>query len=429
MDKIRIIGGIPLKGSLHISGAKNAALPLMAASLLTSETLTLKNVPQLTDVQTLTTLLEQHGVSPQFEDKSSEAPMGRTLKLTTKSITSSTAPYELVRKMRASVVVLGPLVARTGEAKVSLPGGCAIGARAIDVHIQGLEKLGAKITLEEGYVHAKAPKGGLKGADIVLPIVTVTGTENLMMAATLAKGTTRLLNAAQEPEVADLARCLNAMGASISGIGTATLIIEGVEALHGAEHHIISDRIEAGTYAIAAAITGGDIELKGARLDTLQSFVDAMRKIGIEITKTSEGLRAKASPQRHGCINLKTQPYPGLATDLQAQCMALLSLADGSSLIEETIFENRFMHVPELVRMGADITINGRAALVRGVSKLRGAEVMATDLRASVSLVLAGLAAEGTTTISRVYHLDRGYESLEQKLSQCGAKIERLRKS
>jgi len=420
MDKISIRGGSPLKGTIEISGAKNAALPLMAACLLTDAPLTLTNVPNLSDIVSMTQLLSQLGVEI-------TAAGSHTMKLCAKNLSSTTAPYDIVRKMRASVLVLGPLVARAGEAHVSLPGGCAIGTRPIDFHLKGLEALGAEILLEEGYVHVKAPHG-LTGATFTFPNISVTGTENLLMAAALAKGQTRLINAAREPEVSDLAHCLNAMGAKISGIGTDTLIIDGVESLHAATHRVISDRIEAGTYAIAAAITGGEILLKGAQLPLIPIVASLLKRAGAKVEEKEEGLlvTGPAAGSLQG-VDVMTEPFPGFATDLQAQWMALMTLSSGAALITETIFENRFMHVPELCRMGANITIHGGSALVRGVPRLKGAPVMATDLRASVSLVLAALAAEGTTVINRVYHLDRGYEKLEEKLLACGAHIERIK--
>ena len=422
MDQIRIRGGNALNGTIRISGAKNSALPLMTAALLTDDTLTLHNVPQLSDIKSLITLLEQHGVEAQVEAKD----LGQTLHLKTPSITNTTAPYDLVRKMRASVLVLGPLVARQGEAYVSLPGGCAIGSRPLDVHMKGLEALGATITLEDGYIHAVA-KNGLKGAEYIIPINSVTGTETLLMAAVLADGTTTLVNAAREPEVADLANCLNAMGAKISGIGTGVLVIEGVPSLHGATHTVLADRIETGTYAIAAAMTGGNILLENTNPDLIPSASALLEQAGVTLDReTANTLRVDGSNRTPHAVDIKTEPFPGFSTDLQAQWMALLAVSDGAAMVTETIFENRFMHVPELVRMGADITVNGSSAMVRGVKGLRGAPVMATDLRASVSLVLAGLVAEGETLVNRVYHLDRGYEKLEEKLKACGADIERV---
>jgi UDP-N-acetylglucosamine 1-carboxyvinyltransferase len=419
VHKIKIMGGNPLRGQISISGAKNAALPLMCASLLTGDTLTLENVPQLNDIFTLSDLLHHMGVL--ISKPSAIDP--HTLDFNASTIHDSIAPYELVRKMRASVLVLGPLVARTGFAQVSLPGGCAIGTRPIDLHIKGLQQMGADIELADGYVSARAPKG-LKGTTFSFPVISVTGTENLMMAACLAKGTTRLINAALEPEVVDLGHCLMAMGAKISGLGTSTIEIEGVDALHGARHRILPDRIEMGTYMMASGITRGDIEILGGNLSLIPTVVDAMTQMGMVITDTTHGFRVKG-PERLQALDVTTEPFPGFATDLQAQFMALMTLADGTSIIRETIFENRFMHVPELKRMGADITVIGNAAIVRGKKALKGAPVMATDLRASVSLVLAALAAEGETNISRVYHLDRGYEKVETKLKACGASIER----
>ncbi len=420
MDQIRIRGGRPLEGSIRISGAKNAALPLMTASLLTDEKLTLTNLPFLADITTLVQLLMQHGVQIAMRDSGA----GHVLEMSAKEITSTTAPYDLVRKMRASVLVLGPLVARCGEARVSLPGGCAIGTRPVDLHLKGLEALGAEIELASGYVHARAPKG-LRGGHYVFPFVSVGATENLLMAASLAKGETTLVNAAREPEVTDLAKCLVAMGAKIDGIGTDKLTIQGVGALHAAEHHIVPDRIEAGTFAMAAAATGGEIELAGARMAIFESVAEALDMAGVDVGETETGLKVS---RRNGLVgvDVMTEPYPGFPTDMQAQMMALMSVAEGASMITETIFENRFMHVPELARMGANINVHHASAMVRGVRKLTGAPVMATDLRASVSLVIAGLAAEGETVISRVYHIDRGYERIEEKLKACGADIERV---
>ncbi len=428
MDKIRIRGGTPLRGTIQIGGAKNAALPLMAASLLTDETLTLANLPHLADIATLANLLTQLGVAVSMDGAAPNGGhAGRVLSLTARKIASTTAPYELVRKMRASILVLGPLVAREGRARVSLPGGCAIGTRPVDLHLKGLQQLGADIELKEGYVEARAPKGGLVGAEIVFPSVSVGATENLLMAASLASGETVLANAAREPEVSDLARCLVAMGADIEGGGTDTIRVRGAARLHGAAHTIVPDRIETGTYAMAAAATGGDIELVGARLDLLNAAFDALRSAGVAVTATANGIRVQRTNAPLAGTDVMTEPYPGFPTDLQAQMMALLSVAEGASMITETIFENRFMHVPELRRMGANINLHGASAMVRGVPKLTGAPVMATDLRASVSLVIAGLAAEGETVVNRVYHLDRGYERLEEKLAACGADIERVR--
>lgn len=420
MDKIVVRGGKELRGKIHISGAKNAALPLLCVTLLTDKKVTLTNVPKLADVSSMLTLLEHFGTT--VENKIEK---DRKLVLHTPKLASHDAPYEIVRKMRASILALGPLLAREGKARVSLPGGCAIGARPVNFHIEGMEKMGAKVEIEHGYIDAKAPKG-LIGTDITLPLPSVTGTENLMMAAVLAKGTTRLINAATEPEIGDLAECLNNMGARITGIGTSTLIIEGVASLEGVEHCIISDRIEAGTYAVAAGITGGEIELLGANLDTLPVFRQALEQAGISLEPTANGFIAKRAKNKIKSVDVVTEYYPGFATDLQAQFMALMTLADGVSVIKETIWENRFMHVPELSRMGADIRTEGNNAIVRGVKSLTGAEVMATDLRASVSLILAALATDDATTINRVYHLDRGYEDIEKKLSACGADIERI---
>ncbi len=423
MDRIRIRGGRPLKGEIQVSGAKNAALPLMAAALLTDDALTLTNIPALADIATLSGLLAQLGV----EQSSGTAADGtRSLTLHARQITSTRAPYDLVRKMRASVLVLGPLLAREGHAEVSLPGGCAIGTRPVDLHLKALELLGAEIELKDGYINARAPRG-LRGAEIVFSKVSVGATENLLMAAALAKGTTRLLNAAREPEVVDLAECLVRMGAIIEGIGSDSLTIQGVPRLHGARHPVVADRIETGTYAMAAGITDGALELVGARLGHLRAVADVLEQTGVELSETNRGLLARRMNGRLHGVDVMTEPFPGFPTDLQAQYMAMMTTAEGASMITETIFENRFMHVPELTRMGASINVHGSSALVRGREGLTGAPVMATDLRASVSLVLAGLAAEGETVVSRVYHLDRGYERVEQKLAACGAEIERLK--
>jgi UDP-N-acetylglucosamine 1-carboxyvinyltransferase len=415
MDRILITGGHPLAGTITISGAKNAALPLMTCGLLTDDFLVLSNVAKLADLQTMAELLAQHGITV--------IPEGRTLTLGGR-ITNTEAPYDIVRKMRASILVLGPLLARCREGRVSLPGGCAIGTRPVDLHLKGFEAMGAIIKLDGGYIDATAPTG-LHGANIVFPFVSVGATENLLMAATLAEGVTTLKNAAREPEITDLANCLIAMGAKIEGIGTDTLTIEGVRALHGATHAILPDRIETGTFACAAAITGGHVFLENARIDDLGAVVTSLTEAGVEISPAPDGFWVKRKNGLHG-IDVTTEPFPGFPTDMQAQFMALMSVADGASMVTETIFENRFMHVPELNRMGARINAVGASAIIRGVPHLSGAQVMATDLRASVSLVLAGLAAQGETTINRVYHLDRGYEAVEQKLAACGARIERI---
>jgi UDP-N-acetylglucosamine 1-carboxyvinyltransferase len=426
MDRIRIKGGRQLKGEIPISGSKNASLPLMVASLLTDQKLTLHNVPRLADITTMIQLLKQHGVEVNAAPGENGHSHGTTLTLQAARITSTTAPYDIVRKMRASVLVLGPVLAREGEARVSLPGGCAIGARPVDLHIAGLKAMGAKIDIDGGYLVARAPKG-LKGARYTFPKVSVGATENLMMAAALAKGTTVLANAAREPEISDLAQCLTAMGVTIAGIGTETLTIQGADKLKAATHSVIPDRIETGTYAMAVAMTAGDVELVGGRLDLLDAAAQTLRSAGVNLVQTNRGVHVeRANGELHG-VDVMTEPYPGFPTDLQAQMMALMTRAQGASMITETIFESRFMHVPELSRMGANVTIHHESALVRGVPQLRGADVMATDLRASVSLAIAALAAEGETTLHRVYHLDRGYERLEQKLAACGADIERLK--
>ena len=427
MDRIRIGGGQRLTGTIPISGAKNAALPLMIASLLTPETLTLDNVPELADVNMLTRILGNHGVDLTVNGKRAGEgeSFGRTYQLTAANIVDTTAPYELVSRMRASFWVLGPLLARCGEARVSMPGGCAIGTRPVDLHLMGLRSLGAEISVDGGYVVARAPKG-LVGGRVTFPKVTVGGTHNVMMAATLAKGETVIENAACEPEVGDVAQCLNEMGARISGIGTPTLRIEGVSGLGAARHAVLPDRIETGTYAMAVAATGGDVELEGARTDLLEAPFKLLGEAGVEVTKTNSGVRVARNGAALKPIDVATEPFPGFPTDLQAQLMALVACADGTSRIRETIFENRFMHVQELVRLGADIRLDGETATINGVRRLEGAQVMATDLRASVSLVIAGLAAEGETVINRVYHLDRGFERIEEKLGRCGADIERL---
>ncbi len=424
MDKIVIRGGRPLNGRIQISGAKNAALTLMPCALLTDEPLTLRNLPRLADIDTFGHLLNNHGLSTTIEGTHPDE-FGRVMTVRANRITSTVAPYDIVRKMRASILVLGPLLARAGEATVSLPGGCAIGNRPIDLHLKALEHLGAEIELAAGYVKAIAPKGGLPGGRYVFPIVSVGATENAVMAAVLARGTSVLENVAREPEIVDLCNCLVAMGAKIEGIGTEKLVITGVKDLHGATYAVMPDRIEAGSYACAAAITGGSIKLEGPSDDDLGSTLEALHEAGVKTTPTADGISVSGAGPMRG-VNISTAPYPGFATDMQAQFMAMLALADGASLLTETIFENRFMHVPELARMGADITVRGRSAVVRGVKALNGAPVMATDLRASMSLVLAGLAAKGETTVARVYHLDRGYERLEEKLQAVGADIERV---
>jgi UDP-N-acetylglucosamine 1-carboxyvinyltransferase len=417
MDRIRIRGGRRLEGAIPIGGAKNAALPLLAAALLTDEPMTFRNLPNLVDISTMLLLLAQHGATVE------RGPDG-VARLHIREVASTVAPYDIVRKMRASVLVLGPLLARVGHAEVSLPGGCAIGTRPVDLHIMALEKLGAEIELEGGYIRARAPKG-LIGATIRFPTVSVGATENALMAAALAEGECVLQNCAREPEIADLAQCLIAMGAKIDGVGRGTMRIEGAPRLHGADYAVMPDRIEQGTYAMAAAITGGDVELLGGRMELLAAALPALQEAGVELLQTPAGFRVRRASGL-GSVDVQTQPYPGFATDLQAQMMALMTIAEGAATLNETIFENRFMHVPELLRMGADIRIKGSVAVVRGVEKLNGAQVMATDLRASVSLVIAGLAAEGETVVNRVYHLDRGYESLEAKLKACGADVERI---
>ncbi len=424
MDCILIRGGNSLTGEIPISGAKNAALPLMAASLLTDASLTLENVPVVVDITSMGGLLNELGADVVTD---ATRTYGQTIKLTARDVRDITAPYELVRKMRASVVVLGPLVARCGHARVSLPGGCAIGTRPIDYHLKALAQLGAEIELSSGYVEASAPAGGLRGADITFPAVTVTGTENALMAATLACGESILRNAAREPEVVDLARCLVKMGADIEGIGSDTLRVRGRDRLHGTRHSVLPDRIECGTYAVAAAMTGGDVELTGTQIELIGSVADVLTAAGVDLTPTDRGLRVSRCNGPLIGADVMTEPFPGFPTDMQAQLMALMTVARGAAMITETVFENRFMHVPELCRMGANINVHGSSAIVRGVAHLSGAPVMATDLRASVSLVLAGLSARGETLVNRVYHLDRGYESLQEKLAGCGADIERIK--
>ena len=427
MDRIRIVGGRRLEGRLPISGAKNAALPLMIASLLTSERLTLKNVPNLADVNLLARILRNHGIDHSVDGKRPGPALhiGETFHLTARDIVDTTAPYEMVSRMRASFWVLGPLLARCHQARVSMPGGCAIGTRPVDLHLMGLKALGAEIDIDAGYVVARAP-GGLKGGRVVFPKVSVGATHNVLMAAVLAKGETVIENAAREPEVGDVAQCLIKMGARIEGIGTSTLRIEGRSSLEGCVHTVLPDRIETGTFAMAVAAAGGDVVLEGARADLLDTALATLADTGVVVEPVEGGLRIARNGQALRPVSVETQPFPGFPTDLQAQLMGLMTRSAGASVIRETIFENRFMHVQELARLGADIQLHGDAATVRGVKTLRGAPVMATDLRASVSLVIAGLMAEGETIINRVYHLDRGFEHLERKLSGCGAEIERL---
>ena len=428
MDRIRLIGGNELNGEIPISGAKNAALPLMIASLLTDEPLVLQNVPRLADVKQLERILENHGVDIAVHGRrrGEEEGVGQRMTFHAADIVDTTAPYDLVSKMRASFWVIGPLLARCHEARVSLPGGCAIGTRPVDLFLFGLKELGAEIDIDEGYVVAKAPKGGLVGAHIKFPKVSVGATHTILMAATLARGTTVIENAAQEPEITNVAECLVAMGAKISGIGTRTLTVEGVEKLHGATVDVIPDRIETGTFAMAAAMTGGNVLLKGARPEHLQAALDILARSGARLTVEPGGLRVHRNSNGIQPVDVETDPFPGFPTDLQAQFMALMTMANGTSHIRETIFENRYMHVAELARFGADISVDGQLATVRGKAQLKGAQVMATDLRASVSLVIAGLAAKGETVVNRIYHLDRGFERLEEKLGRCGAEIERV---
>ncbi|MCR9072604.1 MAG: UDP-N-acetylglucosamine 1-carboxyvinyltransferase [Alphaproteobacteria bacterium] len=418
MDQIRVRGGRPLHGTIPISGAKNAALPLMAASLLTGAPVNLTNVPDLADIASMTSLLRQHGVRIDRH--------GTDMAMDASRIDSTTAPYDLVRKMRASVLVLGPLVARFGQAQVSLPGGCAIGNRPVDLHLKGLADLGAEVSIEAGYIDAKAPNGRLRGGRVTFPFVSVGATENLLMAAALAEGESVLINAAREPEIADLAKLLTAMGAEIEGAGSDTIHIQGRPDLGGAEHRVVADRIETGTYAMAAAIAGGDVLLADTDLALIDAAAETLRDAGVAIETVDGGIRVSRGEDRVLGVDMMTEPYPGFPTDLQAQFMSLMTVSRGASMITETIFENRFMHVPELSRMGANITVHHASAMVRGVETLKGAQVMATDLRASVSLVLAGLAAEGETVINRIYHLDRGYQDLVGKLSACGADVARV---
>ncbi len=419
MDSIVVQGNGPLNGTIPIAGAKNACLALMPATLLSEEPLTLTNAPRLSDIRTMSELLRSLGA------EATVLQDGKVIALSSHALDSVTADYDIVRKMRASNLVLGPLLARSGQAIVSLPGGCAIGARPMDIHIEALEALGAEIELKDGYLHAKAPRG-LKGAKVPMRFPSVGATENVLMAATLAKGTTVIENAAKEPEIIDLAECLKKMGAQIDGEGTSTITIQGVDRLGGATHPVVADRIELGTYMLAPAIAGGEINLTGGKIELVQSLVDKLEAAEVSVEQTNDGLKVKRKNGRVAAVDVVTEVYPGFPTDLQAQMMALLCTADGTSVLEERIFENRFMHAPELMRMGADIEVSGGTATVTGVKKLRGAPVMATDLRASVSLILAGLAAEGETVVSRVYHLDRGYERVEEKLSAVGAKIERV---
>ena len=426
MDKIRIRGGKNLRGEIKIGGAKNAALPLMSASLLTDKELIISNLPRLDDIATMSNLLRHHGViiDQALQGQKIEADTF-SLSFSASKVTDTTAPYDLVRRMRASVLVLGPLVAREGMARVSMPGGCAIGSRPIDLHLAGLEALGAEIVMESGYVEARAP-GGLTGGRVVFPNISVGATENILMAAALAKGQTEIFNAAREPEIEDLALCLIEMGADISGIGSEKLTVNGRDMLDGAHYTVLPDRIEAGTYAMAAAMTKGDILLCGASVKSMHAVIDKLRMAGVRIIETDGGLRVFADNRLEG-VDVITEPYPGFPTDLQAQMTAMMSTANGAAMITETIFENRFMHIPELARMGANVTVHGASSLIRGVDKLAGAPVMATDLRASASLVLAGLIAEGETLVDRVYHIDRGYERIEEKLVSCGAEIERIK--
>ncbi|NCQ25275.1 MAG: UDP-N-acetylglucosamine 1-carboxyvinyltransferase [Rhodobacteraceae bacterium CG17_big_fil_post_rev_8_21_14_2_50_63_15] len=419
MDSIIVTGNGPLNGQIPIAGAKNACLTLMPATLLSEEPLTLTNAPRLSDIKTMTTLLQSLGAEvSQLQD-------GRVLALSSHRLDNHVADYDIVRKMRASILVLGPMLARHGHAVVSLPGGCAIGARPVDLHLKALQALGAVLELKEGYVHASAPQG-LRGAAVEFPFVSVGATENALMAATLARGTTVLKNAAREPEIVDLAHCLRRMGAEIEGEGTQTITIQGVDQLGGATHPVVADRIELGTYMLAPAICGGEVELIGGRIDLVGAFCEKLDAAGISVSETAKGLKVNRKNGRVRAVDVVTSPFPGFPTDLQAQMMALMCTAEGVSVLEERIFENRFMHAPELMRMGARIEVHGGTATVTGVEHLKGAPVMATDLRASVSLILAGLAAEGETIVNRVYHLDRGYERVEEKLSNVGAKIERI---
>ncbi|UWQ19362.1 UDP-N-acetylglucosamine 1-carboxyvinyltransferase [Jannaschia sp. M317] len=420
MDSILVTGGGPLSGTIPIAGAKNACLTLMPATLLSDEPLTLTNAPRLSDIRTMTSLLESLGAEV------SSLSDGLVIAMSSHALNGARADYDIVRKMRASILVLGPLLARLGEAVVSLPGGCAIGARPVDLHLKALEAMGAELDLRDGYVHAKAPKGGLRGGTFEFPFVSVGATENALMAATLARGTTVLKNAAREPEIVDLGHCLQAMGAQIDGLGTSTITIEGVDRLHGATHRVVTDRIELGSYMVAPLIAGGEVTCAGGRRDLLEAFCQKLEAAGAEITESDAGLTVRRAGERMRAVDVTTEPFPGFPTDLQAQMMAMLCTAEGASHLEEKIFENRFMHAPELIRMGAHVDVRGGSAHVIGTDRLRGAQVMATDLRASFSLILAGLAAEGTTKVGRVYHLDRGYERVVQKLSGVGAQIARV---
>ncbi|MDB5561867.1 MAG: UDP-N-acetylglucosamine 1-carboxyvinyltransferase [Hyphomicrobiales bacterium] len=428
MDRIRLVGGNELKGEIPISGAKNAALPLMISSILTHEPLVLQNVPRLADVKQLERILENHGVDIAVHGRrrGEDEGVGQRMTFHAQDIVDTTAPYELVSKMRASFWVIGPLLAREHNARVSLPGGCAIGTRPVDFFLYGLKQLGAEIDIDEGYVVAKAPKGGLIGGHVILPKVSVGATHTIMMAATLARGTTIIENAAMEPEITNVAECLIAMGAKISGLGTHRLVIEGVSSLHGTTHEVLPDRIETGTYAMATAMAGGDVLLRGGRAEHLQAALDTLANCGVHISQEASGIRVRRNGNGIQPVDIETDPFPGFPTDLQAQFMALMTTSSGVSHIRETIFENRYMHVAELARFGADIKVEGQLATVTGVPALKGAQVMATDLRASVSLVIAGLAARGETVVNRIYHLDRGFERLEEKLGRCGAEIERL---
>ena len=420
MDSIRVVGGAELNGRIPIAGAKNACLTLMPATILTDEPLTLTNAPRLSDIRTMTALLQSLGAEV------ASLQGGQVLALSSHDLSNLHADYDIVRKMRASILVLGPMLARHGQAVVSLPGGCAIGARPVDLHLKALEAMGAELELREGYIHARAPSGGLRGAVIDFPFVSVGATENALLASTLARGTTVLNNAAREPEIVDLARCLRRMGAQIEGEGTHTITIQGVDRLGGATHPVVVDRIELGTYMLAPAITGGSVECLGGRIELIGAFAEKLDAAGIAVEETPDGLKVTRRNGRVNAVDVVTEPFPGFPTDLQAQMMALLCTAEGTSVLEERIFENRFMHAPELMRMGARIEVHGGTATVAGVDKLKGAPVMATDLRASVSLILAALAAQGETVVSRVYHLDRGYERVEEKLRACGATIERV---